>query len=75
MTWVALERISWDFSGIPVDRLTLWGGPDSDIPWPTLLTGMMLAHSFYWGTNHVIAQRALAASREAQKGIYAAALL
>ncbi len=77
VTWFAMERIGWDFSGIPAERLTLWGGPDSDIPWPTLFTGMMFAHIFYWGTNMVIAQRALAAKdiREAQKGIYAAALL
>ena len=77
VTYFALERIGWDFSGIPADRLTLWGGPDSDIPWPTLLTGMVFAHIFYWGTNMLIAQRALAAKdiREAQKGIYAAAVL
>ena len=77
VTYFALERIDWDFSGIPAERLTLWGGPDSDIPWPTLLTGMVFAHIFYWGTNMLIAQRALAAKdiREAQKGIYAAAAL
>lgn len=77
VTWFALERIGWDFSGIPAERLTLWGAPDSDIPWPTLLTGMVFAHIFYWGTNMLIAQRALAAKdiREAQKGIYAAAAL
>ena len=77
VTYFALERIDWDFSGIPAERLTLWGGPDSDIPWPTLLTGMVFAHIFYWGTNMLIAQRALAAKdiREAQKGIYAAAVL
>ena len=77
VTWFALERIGWDFSGIPAERLTLWGAPDSDIPWSTLLTGMVFAHIFYWGTNMLIAQRALAAKdiREAQKGIYAAAAL
>jgi SSS family solute:Na+ symporter len=77
VTWFALERIGWDFSGIPAERLTLFGGPGSDIPWPTLFTGMVFAHIFYWGTNMLIAQRALAARdiREAQKGIYAAALL
>jgi len=76
VTFFALDRIGWDFSGIPAERLTLFGGPNSDIPWPTLLTGMVFAHIFYWGTNMVIAQRALAAKniREAQKGIYAAAL-
>ena len=74
VTFFALDRIGWDFSGIPAERLTLFGAPDSDIPWPTLLTGMVFAHIFYWGTNMVIAQRALAARnvREAQKGIYAA---
>ena len=77
VTFFALDRIDWDLSGIPAERLTLFGAPDSDIPWPTLLTGMVFAHIFYWGTNMVIAQRALAAKniREAQKGIYAAALL
>ena len=77
VTYFALDRIGWDFSGIPAERLTLWGAPDSDIPWSTLLTGMVFAHIFYWGTNMLIAQRALAAKdiREAQKGIYAAAVL
>lgn len=74
VTWFALEAIGWDFSGIPAERLTLIGAPDSDIPWTTLLTGMVFIHVFYWGTNMVIVQRALAARsvREAQKGIYAA---
>lgn len=77
VTYFALDKIGWDFSGIPAERLTLWGAPDSDIPWQTLLTGMVFAHIFYWGTNMLIAQRALAAKdiREAQKGIYAAAVL
>lgn len=77
VTWFALDAIGWDFSGIPAERLTPFGGPESDIPWPTLLTGMVFAHIFYWGTNMLIAQRALAARdiREAQKGIYAAAFL
>jgi SSS family solute:Na+ symporter len=76
VTVFAMDAIGWDLSGLPTERLTLLGGADSDIPWPTLLTGMLFAHLFYWGTNMVIAQRALAAPtvREAQKGIYAAAL-
>ncbi|MEZ5465778.1 MAG: solute:sodium symporter family transporter [Lysobacteraceae bacterium] len=75
VTVLALKAIDFDLSGIPAERLTLWGGPDSDIPWTTLLTGMLFIHVFYWGTNMVIAQRALAANsvREAQKGLYAAA--
>ena len=74
VTLFALAAIDWDLSGIPAERLTLWGGPESDIPWTTLLTGMLFIHVFYWGTNMVIVQRALAAKsvREAQKGIYAA---
>ena len=75
VTVFAMNAIGWDLSGLPTERLTLLGAADSDIPWPTLLTGMLFAHLFYWGTNMVIAQRALAAPtvREAQKGIYAAA--
>ena len=75
VTLFALAAVNWDLSGIPAERWTLVGGPESDIPWTTLLTGMLFIHVFYWGTNMVIAQRALAAGsvREAQKGIYAAA--
>lgn len=76
VTLFALDAIHWDLSGIPAERLTLIGDSQSDIPWHTLLTGMLFIHLFYWGTNMVIAQRALAAKsvREAQKGIYATAL-
>jgi SSS family solute:Na+ symporter len=75
VTVFALVAVDWDLSGIPAERWTLIGADDSDIPWHTLLTGMLFIHLFYWGTNMVIAQRALAAKsmREAQKGIYAAA--
>ncbi|MBK6727668.1 MAG: solute:sodium symporter family transporter [Xanthomonadales bacterium] len=74
VTWFALQAVGFDLSGIPAERWTLIGAGDSDIPWHTLLTGMLFIHLFYWGTNMVIAQRALAAKsvREAQKGIYAA---
>ncbi len=75
VTVLALAAVDFDLSGVPAERLTMWGGPESDIPWTTLLTGMVFIHLFYWGTNMVIAQRALAARsvREAQKGLYAAA--
>ena len=41
------------------------------VPWPTLLTGMMFIQIFYWSTNQVIVQRAMAAKSlaEGQKGI------
>jgi SSS family solute:Na+ symporter len=77
VTFFAFKAIGFDLSGIPAERLTLVGGPASDIPWPTLFTGMVFIHLFYWGTNMVIAQRVMAAPsvREAQKGIYAAAAM
>ena len=74
VTLYAMFAVDWDLSGIPAERWTLIGADDADIPWHTLLTGMAFIHIFYWGTNMVIAQRAMAARsvREAQKGIYAA---
>ena len=41
------------------------------VPWPTLLTGMMFIQIFYWSTNQVIVQRAMAARSlaEGQKGV------
>ncbi|TDF41969.1 solute:sodium symporter family transporter [Alteromonadaceae bacterium M269] len=74
VTLFALNAIGFDLSGVPTERLTLIGSSTSDIPWTTLLTGMVFIHVFYWGTNMVITQRALAAKsvKEAQKGIYVA---
>ncbi len=72
---LALNAIDYDFTGIPAERLTLIGDDDSPIPWHTLLTGMIFIQMFYWGTNQVITQRAMAAPniKEAQKGVFAAA--
>ena len=72
---VSLLAIDFDFSGIPEERLTLIGDNDSPIPWHTLLTGMIFIQMYYWGTNQVITQRAMAAPniKEAQKGVFAAA--
>lgn len=74
IVFLALNAIGYDFSEIPADRLTLIGDNDSPIPWHTLLTGMIFIQMFYWGTNQVITQRAMAAPslKEAQKGVYAA---
>lgn len=74
VTVFALYAIDFDLSGLPHERITLIGDNQSDIPWHTLFTGMAFIHIFYWGTNMVIAQRALAAKsiEEAQKGIYVA---
>ncbi|MDT0629364.1 SLC5 family protein [Alteromonas sp. W364] len=75
VVFVALQAIDYDFSGIPPERLTLIGDDESPIPWHTLLTGMIFIQMFYWGTNQVITQRAMAAPniKEAQKGVFAAA--
>lgn len=77
ITVLSLNAIEWDFSGIPRERLTLIGGPDSPIPWTTLLTGMIFSQLYYWSTNQTITQRALAAPsvREAKKGVYAAMVI
>jgi SSS family solute:Na+ symporter len=77
VTILSLNAVHWDFSGIPADRLTMIGGSDSLLPWPTLLTGMIFTQIYYWSTNQTITQRALAAPsvKEAKKGVYAAALI
>jgi SSS family solute:Na+ symporter len=75
VVWLALRAIDFDFSGIPPERLTLIGSPDSPIPWTTLFTGMLFIQIFYWSTNQTITQRAMAAPSvaEAQRGVLAAA--
>lgn len=72
---LGLMAIDFDFSGIPLERLTLIGDDSSPIPWHTLLTGMLFIQMFYWSTNQTITQRAMAAPnvREAQKGVLVAA--
>lgn len=77
VSYLAMHAVDWDLSGIPLERLTLIGDSQSDIPWSTLLTGMIFIQIFYWGTNMVITQRALAAKsvKEAQKGLYAAVVM
>jgi SSS family solute:Na+ symporter len=77
VTIIALNVVGWDFSGIPRERLTLIGAPDSDIPFATLFTGMLFIQMFYWSTNQTITQRAMASPsvKEAQKGILAAAAI
>ena len=74
---LALSAIDFDFSGIPRERLTLIGGRDSPIPWPTLFTGMIFIQIFYWSTNQTITQRAMASPsvEEGQKGVLAAAAI
>lgn len=51
------------------------GGPNSNVPFSTLVTGLLLINLFYWATNQVIVQRSFGARSfaEAQKGILATA--
>jgi solute:Na+ symporter, SSS family len=75
---LALAAVDFDIvSGVPVERLSMIGGPDSPIPFHTLFTGMLFIQIYYWSTNQNITQKAMAAPnvREAQKGVLAAALV
>lgn len=74
---LALAAINFDFSGIPMERLSMIGDDSSPIPWPTLLTGMIFIQMFYWSTNQTITQRAMASPslREGQKGVLAATMI
>ena len=75
VVFLALRAIDYDFSGVPMERLTMIGGDDQPIPWHTLLTGMIFIQIFYWSTNQTITQRAMASPtlKEGQKGVFAAA--
>jgi len=77
VVFLALNAIEWDFTGIPKERLTLIGDSASEIPWHTLLTGMIFIQIFYWSTNQTITQRAMASPsvKEAQKGVLVAAII
>jgi SSS family solute:Na+ symporter len=77
VVYLALGAINFDFSGIPAERLTMIGAPDSPIPWPTLFTGMIFIQMFYWSTNQTITQKAMGSPnlKEAQKGLFAAIVL
>lgn len=74
VTILALAAIGFDFSGIPMERLSMIGASDSPIPFATLFTGMIFIQMYYWSTNQTITQRAMAAPnlREGQKGVMAA---
>ncbi|OOF84481.1 solute:sodium symporter family transporter [Rodentibacter ratti] len=59
-----------------VEKFNAIGSETDAVPWPTIFTGIMLVHFFYWTTNQAIVQRALGAKDLAsgQKGILVAAL-
>ncbi len=75
---LALKAVDFDIvSGVPLERLSMFGGKDSPIPFHTLFTGMIFIQIFYWSTNQNITQKAMTAPtvREAQKGVLAAAVV
>jgi SSS family solute:Na+ symporter len=58
-----------------VERLHLYNASNhAYLPWTGVLTGLMVLHFYYWGTNQFIVQRALSArtDKEARIGILAA---
>jgi solute:Na+ symporter, SSS family len=78
VVYLALAAVDFDLvSGVPTERLSMLGAPDSPIPWATLLTGMVFIQIFYWSTNQNITQKAMAAPnvREARKGVLVAAAI
>ena len=71
------------FSGLKIlttalpEKFDIIGGPDSDVPFWTLFTGMIIVNFYYWGTNQAIIQRALGAKnlKEGQIGLLLAAFI
>ncbi|QHB17941.1 solute:sodium symporter family transporter [Mannheimia pernigra] len=61
---------------IHVEKWNAVGASGDAVPWPTIFTGIMVVHFFYWTTNQAIVQRALGARdlKAGQKGILIAAL-
>jgi len=59
------------------EKFDIIGGPESDVPFMTLFTGMIIVNFYYWGTNQAIIQRALGAKslKEGQKGLLLAAFV
>ncbi|MCL4163963.1 UNVERIFIED_CONTAM: hypothetical protein GTU68_026071, partial [Idotea baltica] len=59
------------------EKFNIIGGPDSDVPFWTIFTGMIIVNFYYWGTNQAIIQRALGAKNliEGQKGLLLAAFV
>jgi solute:Na+ symporter, SSS family len=72
---LALNKVGFDLSTVPAERISMVGSISSPIPLHTLFTGMIFIQIFYWSTNQNITQKAMTAPtvREAQKGVLAAA--
>jgi len=59
------------------EKFNSLGAADSDVPFSTLFTGVLLLNLFYWTTNQQIIQRTFGASSlaEGQKGVLYAGVL
>ena len=59
-----------------IEKWNAIGSETDATPWPTIFTGIMVVHFFYWTTNQAIVQRCLGAKdlQSGQKGILIAAL-
>ena len=59
------------------EKFTVKGGPESNLPWQTIFTGLFVITTFYWCTNQAIIQRALGAKslKEGQKGVLMCAFI
>jgi SSS family solute:Na+ symporter len=57
-------------------KLNSFGGAESSVPWPVLITGMLFNNIFYWAMNQSIIQRTFGAKNlaEGQKGVLFAGL-
>jgi SSS family solute:Na+ symporter len=70
------EMIARDMDqAVDVQRMHLYNPSDDvELPWSGVLTGLMVLHFYYWGSNQFIVQRALSAKtdRQARFGIIAA---
>jgi SSS family solute:Na+ symporter len=67
--------VARDLGSEGVERLHLYNASNhASLPWTGVLTGLMVLHFYYWGTNQFIVQRALSArtDKEARIGILAA---
>lgn len=67
--------VARDLGAEGVERLHLYNASNhATLPWTGVLSGLMVLHFYYWGTNQFIVQRALSArtDKEARIGILAA---
>ena len=71
--WASL--MARDLGAEGVERFHLYNASNHPaLPWTGVLSGLMILHFYYWGTNQFIVQRALSAisDKEAKMGIIAA---